>query len=104
MLVILYYEDKSQKRYPGLFTLINNKKESGYIYLLYSIKRILTIEGSKFINLKAVTLNFETGLINAVEEVFSNIRIIGCFYHFIKIIKYNFTKFIKKIWKNIMIF
>ena len=97
MLVILYYDDKSQKRYPGLFAHINNKKEAGYIYLLNSIKRILTIEGSKFIILKTVTLNFETGLINAVEEVFSNIRIIGCFYHFVRAIKCNFKKFIKKI-------
>ena len=49
----------------------------------------MTIEGSKFINLKAVILNFETVLINAVEEVVSNIRIIGCFYNFIRVININ---------------
>ena len=33
LIVILYIDDKSGKRYPGLYALINNKKEEGYKYL-----------------------------------------------------------------------
>ena len=96
LIVILYYDNKTKKRYPGLFALINNKKEAGYIYLLNSIKRIITLEDSKLMNLKSITLDFEAGLINAVEAVFPDIRIIGCFYHFVRAIKYNFKKLYKE--------
>ena len=43
LIIILYYEKKSCKRYPGLFALINNKSQNGYIKLFQSIKNIITI-------------------------------------------------------------
>ena len=75
------------KRYHRLFSLGKNKKEDGYLYLLNSTKRILSLEDSKFINVKSIRLNFEIGLIKEDEDFFTNIRIIGSFYHFIKAIK-----------------
>ena len=60
------------------------------------MKRIITLEDSKLMNLKSITLDSEAGLINAVEAVFPDIRIIGCFYHFVRAIKYNFKKLYKE--------
>ena len=60
------------------------------------MKRIITLEDSKLMNLKSITLDSEAGLINAVEAVFPDIRRIGCFYHFVRAIKYKFKKFYKE--------
>ena len=51
-MIILYYDNNSKKRYPGLFALINNKFENGYKELFKSILNILTIENSQRINTK----------------------------------------------------
>ena len=66
MLVILYYDNEKNKRFPGLFALINNKQEEGYLYLFNKIKNILTIEGTKELSLKSYTTDFELGLINSL--------------------------------------
>ena len=87
LIIILYYEKKSCKRYPGLFALINNKSQNGYIKLFQSIKNIISIDKTKDLNLKSITTDFELGLINALEEVFPGFRKVGCFYHFVKAIK-----------------
>ena len=50
LIVILYYDSSVKKRFPGIFALINNKKEKGYIELFKSIRNIITLEGNK--NLK----------------------------------------------------
>ena len=74
----------------GLFALINNNSQNGYIKLFQSIKNIITIEKTKDLNLKSKTTDFELGLINALEEVFPGIRNVGCFYHFVRAIKDKF--------------
>ena len=84
---------KSNKRYPGLFALINNKKESGYRYLFTTIKRIITLENTKNLKLKHITTDFGKGLINAIISVFPCVKLIGCFYHFVRAVKENFKRF-----------
>ena len=59
--------------------LINNKKETGYRYLFMTIKRIITLENTKNLNLKYITTDFEKSLINAIISVFPGIKLIGCF-------------------------
>ena len=90
MVIILYYDSKSCKRYQGLFALINNKSKDGYIKLFESIRNILTVEKTKNLNLKTITTDFELGLINALEIVFPGVRKVGCFYHFVRAIKEKF--------------
>ena len=92
LIVILFYENKRCKRYPGLFALINNKTENGYIELFKSIKNILTIENTKNLQLKTISTDFELGLINAIDDVFPEVRKVGCFYHFVRAIKEKFKK------------
>ena len=47
LLVIMYKDENSGKRYLGLFGLINNKKKEGYKRLFKKIKELITIEDSK---------------------------------------------------------
>ena len=51
------------------------------------------LENSKNLNLKHITTDFEKGLINAIISVFPDIKLIGCFYHFVRAIKENFKRF-----------
>lgn len=44
MIVFLYYDNKTQKRYPGAFALINNRTEQGYKELFKSLFNYITIE------------------------------------------------------------
>ena len=82
LIVILYRDESSGIRYPGLYALINNKKEAGYIYLFEKIKHILTLENTSKLELLSYTIDFEKALINATEKIFPDIRQIGCFYHY----------------------
>lgn len=66
VLVIMYYDNNSQKKIPGCFILINNKYESGYIKCLNEFKRLITIEDTYKIHLKSITVDFEKALINAL--------------------------------------
>ena len=52
----------------GLFALINNKKENGYLYLFQRIKDILTIENTIKLEIESYTVDFEKGMINALNE------------------------------------
>ena len=47
LLVILYLDNESKKRYPGMFILTNNKKYEGYFNILKSLTSIITLENSK---------------------------------------------------------
>lgn len=82
LIVILYYDPFSKKRYSGLYSLINNKKELGYITLFNSIKNFITLEFTKPLKLKSITIDFEISLINALRIVFPNVKLVGYFYHY----------------------
>ena len=47
LIVILYYEQNLERRFPGVFALINNKTENEYKNLFKSINEIITIEKTK---------------------------------------------------------
>ena len=82
LIVILYRDENSGVRYPGLFALINNSKYEGYKYLFEKIKFLLTLESSRNLNLVSYSIDFEKALIKATTKVFNNIRQVGCFYHY----------------------
>jgi len=72
---------------PSLFALINNKKERGYYSLFKKIYEIISIEETSTIKLKAYTVDFEIGLINALKQVFKNAKPIRCFFHYTRAIR-----------------
>ena len=61
--------------------MINNKKELGYITLFNSIKNYITLEYSKLLKLKSITVDFEISLIN-VLQILPNVKLVGCFYYY----------------------
>ena len=82
LIVILYRDDILGKRFPGLYALINNKKEPGYLYLFKKIKNIISVEKSRTLNLMSYTVDYENALINALKKVFPESRTIGCYFHY----------------------
>ena len=82
LIVILYKEEKLNRRFPGLFALINNKKYEGYLYMFKRIKSILTIEDTENLGLESYTLDFETALQKTFSEIFPLKRCVGCYYHY----------------------
>ena len=63
------------------------------MHLFTIIKRILTLENTKNLNDKYITLDFEKGLIIANISLFPGIKLIECFYLFFRAIKENFKRF-----------
>ena len=46
LIVILYRDESSGVRYPGLFALINNKKYERYMNLFEKIKFLISLENT----------------------------------------------------------
>ena len=87
LIVILYYDEIINKRMAGMFALINNKKENGYLHLFKRINDILTIENSTELKLSSYTVDFEKGLINALNIIYPDIKCIGCYFHYTRALK-----------------
>ena len=62
MLVILYRDENSGKRYPAFFCLTNNKKFEGYNLIFKRIKEIITVDHTKDLNILSYSIDFEKGL------------------------------------------
>ena len=90
LLVILYYDQKNNKRFPGGYILINNKTECCYIEIFKSFRSIVTIENTKSLKVKGITTDFELGLINAVKSIFSDVKYTGCFFHYVRAVTKKF--------------
>ena len=60
MFIILYRDDISGKRYPGLFALINNKKKEGYYNIFKKIVSIITEENSKELDASIIIVKIFT--------------------------------------------
>ena len=84
MLVIMYRDDYTGIRYPGLFGLINNKKKEGYLNLFKKIKDIITLENTKELSLLTYSVDYEIGLLETCQNLFEKKRGVGCYYHYCK--------------------
>ena len=84
IIIIMYLDLNFNKRYPALFCLMNNKNKEGYIEIFNEIKKIITIENTTNLKLESISLDFEIGIIEAIQIVFPNVNIIGCYFHFMK--------------------
>ena len=92
LIIILYRDEESGVRYPGLYALINNKKEEGYKILFEKINYILTIENTENWDFRSYTIDFEKAIINATSSIFKDKRQIGCFYHYCRNIREHSNK------------
>ena len=103
ILLIMYLDIITNKTIPGVFCLLNSKKEILYSKVLDSVKNIITSNNNIEINLKSVTLDFERGLNNSFIKYFPNIHIVGCLYHYKQILLRKLKKYglYDKSYKNI---
>ena len=73
MLVIMYRDEISGVRYPGLFAILNNKKKEGYMLIFKKIKDIITIENSKELSLISYSVDYEQSLLDTCRTIFKDI-------------------------------
>lgn len=89
LIFILYLHFESKKRYLGMFILTNNKKYEGYLYIFNLVRNIITLENTKKIFVESFSTDFEEGLLNAISEIFPELRGVGCFFNYCKNIYIN---------------
>ena len=89
LIVVLYYDSITNAKYPGAYILINSKLFQSYLLVFSAFKNILTKYNSIEIKLETITVDFETALINALREIFKNIKIIGCYFHYMQALDRN---------------
>ena len=58
------------------------KKEKSYIKVLSKFKSIISLENTINLKLISYTSDYEISLCNSLERIFSNIRYVGCYYHY----------------------
>ena len=93
LIIIMYYDNELNKRYPSLYSLINNKSLEGYKYLFAKIINIITIDNTKTLNLFSYSTDFEIALLKALKDLLPKIKGIGCFFHYSKNLYKNIKKF-----------
>ena len=81
LIIILYKDDKLNRRFPGLFVFLNDKNMR-IIYICLKIY-ILTIEETIQLSLDSYTLDFEIVLQNAFSQLLPNKRCVGCYKNYI---------------------
>ena len=69
IIVILYRDENSSVRYPGLFALINNKKYEVYIYLFENIKFLISLENTIDLKFNSYIIDFEKAFNKKVDLV-----------------------------------
>ena len=89
LLVVLIYDEGTKSRYPAAYILLNSKLLQSYLISLNSLKNIITKNGSIKLNLKSITVDFEEAIITALDTIFPQIKIIGCFFHYTQNIEKN---------------
>ena len=82
LIIILYYGELTNKRYPGVFILINSKTEIAYQICLSQFSEILSSYGEYELNFETITTDFESANFDIVIKIFYKAKIIGCYYHF----------------------
>ena len=97
--IIMFYDVIIEKMIPGIFIILNNKTEEGYIdcfiYLKYYIDKLITKEKKEKVRFTTFTTDFEIALINAFNKIFNRekkIHHIGCYFHFLE----NIKKYLQK--------
>ena len=77
-IIVLFVDEITNLKVPGLFALLSNKSYSDYKNLFLLIKDYVFD-----INInKTITIDFEEPLIKAIHEIVPNDRLIGCYFHF----------------------
>ena len=67
---------------PECYILTNSKKSVNYEKIFQSVKNIITCQNKIALSLEYATMDFEKGLHVGFLNVFENVSLIGCLFHF----------------------
>ena len=68
----MYYNETINKKIPGCFVLVINKKENSYIKILQTFKSLLSLDKNDNLEIWIICSDFKKDLVNAIKKVFSN--------------------------------
>ena len=67
---------------PVCWIFMSSKDYQCYKFCLYHLRELVTRSNMIRWTLKYITVDFEAGLMKAVNEIFPEARLIGCLFHF----------------------
>ncbi|EAY07580.1 hypothetical protein TVAG_333920 [Trichomonas vaginalis G3] len=79
MLTIMICEPSTNQYLPLLFIFMKNRTFESY---KKAFEYIFTVKGIQFSKLIQIHCDFEKGMIEALQQIFPKVRIIGCLFHF----------------------
>ena len=82
LLIIIYIDELSIEKIPGIFVLMNCKIQEIYENILMSICNIITQNNTLDFNVKTITSDSEDSLVNAIKFVFPKVNRVGCYFHY----------------------
>ena len=82
MLIIMYKDIITDLKIPGLYIIMNSKKEELYDFILSSIFNLLTKNNSINLDLETIVTDQEKALINSLKKFFPNTQPISCLFHY----------------------
>ena len=74
LLIVLYIYPIKNIKIPGMYILVNNKREDSYDIIFNIIYNILTNNKKINLNLVSITLDFETSLINSIKKFLAELE------------------------------
>lgn len=94
MIIILFYDKPNNKKNPAVYILCNHKAQKGYELIFDKVKNILTLENTEKLKWGTITVDFILSLINAINKILYDIRLVGCLFHYIKNVRLNALKYV----------
>ena len=82
LLIIMYKDIITGIKIPGIYVLMNSKKEILYQYVFDSIIRLLSDDNNNHIKFETIVTDQEVGLINVINKIFPNSQRIACLFHY----------------------
>jgi len=81
-MILMYKDIITGLKIPGIYVLMNSKKEILYQYIFESILRLISDDKNKDIKFETIVTDQETGLINVINKIFPNALRIACLFHY----------------------
>jgi len=78
-MVLLVYNEETDLYIPACFVLCSSKNKDIYLKIFRDILNNIL---QRSYNIRRMTVDFETAQIEAIQETFPEIELIGCRFHF----------------------
>ena len=75
IIVIKFKDIITKEKYPGMFIVSNNK-------IFINVSNILSKNSKYVIKTKFIITDMETALVNAINLIFPNYILLGCYFHY----------------------